>query len=726
MLEEASLVTNGFSARYGQAISGLINVVTKDGGDRWQGRTAYETDRPLPAGWDYGLDRLVVGGDGPLWHGVRALAVLDASGRLDAEPVDAPAATDPRDPRSASPWLLPHNSGETYDAAAKVTIPVGSREMLRLLGLRSLEQRMLYDPAFKYDEGLAPARRISGSLASAQWQHRSSPEARLPLFLDLRVGYYGREFLRGTAADSERYRFGAFTGEPLHIVGEDIARTGDTVLARSPIPGLVPPDFSQHTPWGVPAFFLGGGSRGEVAWNRFRELRGQADFNLGLGPDADLYFGGSLARQRVQTFERALGYLPVGNTVPPAVTANFSPQIAALYTEWQQRAKDLGLTVGLRYDQFDPRALLQGGRLGARRTLSPRFAVSAPLKGATFVASFGRFAQSPDFQYLVDAAFDDTARTGRFRRGNPDLGFETATQFEFSVRARPSVSTSLRVNVYVKRLDGLVASVPLGVNPDSSIFGNADFGSVKGIELVAERDLRDWWGVRASYTLQSATATATNAFQLLKVIHVDAITGDTTFPARVEFPLDFDRRHSLTVILQARVPESARLPPRALFRGLEGALIVRYASGLPFSRTNARGDTLIGLPNSARLPPQATVDALLRRRVKLLGRSLGMYFDVRNLLNRRNVVAVRRDTGEPAVAAATLQALAQGAYAAHPEPIPYESPRYRPWADLDHNGFVDGAAEMMPLYLAAARDFTQPLLSYGPPRLVRLGVELVF
>ena len=32
----------------------------------------------------------------------------------------------------------------------------------------------------------------------------------------------------------------------------------------------------------------------------------------------------------------------------------------------------------------------------------------------------------------------------------------------------------------------------------------------------------------------------------------------------------------------------------------------------------------------------------------------------------------------------------------------------------------------MPLYVAAARDFTQPLFAYGPPRLVRLGMELVF
>ena len=47
MLTEATLVTNGFSAKYGQAISGMVNVVTMDGGPRWTGRIAYESDRRL-------------------------------------------------------------------------------------------------------------------------------------------------------------------------------------------------------------------------------------------------------------------------------------------------------------------------------------------------------------------------------------------------------------------------------------------------------------------------------------------------------------------------------------------------------------------------------------------------------------------------------------------------------------------------------------------------------
>ena len=73
-----------------------------------------------------------------------------------------------------------------------------------------------------------------------------------------------------------------------------------------------------------------------------------------------------------------------------------------------------------------------------------------------------------------------------------------------------------------------------------------------------------------------------------------------------------------------------------------------------------------------------------------------------------------------------LDAMAQAAYNANPQAIPYESPRYRAWADLNHDGLIAGASELMPLYLSAAKDFTQPLFQYGPPRLFRLGVELEF
>ena len=221
----------------------------------------------------------------------------------------------------------------------------------------------------------------------------------------------------------------------------------------------------------------------------------------------------------------------------------FSPQSLAGYVEAQARVEDIAITAGLRYDQFDARSDERNASRVARSARSARASRSRPcLSGATVVASYGRFTQAPDYQFLVDAAFDDTTRTGRFRRGNPDLGYEEATQYEFSVRARPRQAISLRVGVYVKRLDGLVASVPLGVNPDRTIFGNADAGSVKGLEVLVEREFVGGFGFRLAYTLQEAKATSTDPFLLNRLIVVDPITGDTTRPARAEFPLDFDRR----------------------------------------------------------------------------------------------------------------------------------------------------------------------------------------
>jgi outer membrane receptor protein involved in Fe transport len=423
-----------------------------------------------------------------------------------------------------------------------------------------------------------------------------------------------------------------------------------------------------------------------------------------------------------------LGYLAVGGDVPPTATSTFSPTSASGYLEAQFRLSDLAFTGGLRYDQFSAGSSLAGETRGSQRRLSPRFAVSTVLRGATFVASYGRFTQPPDYQYLVDAAFDDTTRTGRFRRGNPDIGFEDATQYEFSLRVRPTEGTSLRLGVYVKRLDGLVASVPLGLDPDSTIFGNADAGSVKGAELLFEREMRNGVGVRLAYTLQRATATATDAFLLDRLISVDPITGEIRRPARAEFPLDFDRRHTVTAVLRSRVPDNAGpklLGVRAI-GGLEAAAILHLGSGLPFTRTNATGDTVTGLPNGARLPSTMSIDLLVRRSLKLAGTRGGIYLDLRNLLNRRNIIAVQRSTGLPGLDSAAVTALAEAAYQAHPEEIPYESIRYRSYADVDANGYIRGREELLPLYLAAARDFTQPLFAYGPPRLARLGFEILF
>ncbi|MEO8030106.1 MAG: TonB-dependent receptor [Gemmatimonadota bacterium] len=725
ILAEGSLITNGISARYGQAVSALVELDTRDGTSRWQARTRYETDRPLGAGGDYGLDRAVVSVEGGLAKGVTVLGVADLSGRLDADPVNAPTPDNPHDPRHDQPWLLPHNSGQQVDLAAKLTASLATGMTLRLLGVHSGEERLLYDPAYKYDADLGPARRVTANLLTA---HLQKSLLRSGILADLRVGYYDRQFTYGTADQDPDYSFGAFTSNRLHILGEDLARRQDTASARAPISGYLVPSLSDRTPWGVPAFFMARGSNGTLGWNEFRELRGRLDLSVVTTSNSELFVGAEYQGQKVQTFQRVQAWLPVGDSVPPATAATFHPHAGALYAEYQIRGRDLGLTAGVRYDEFRGREDLPGQAATTKRAVSPRVALSTVLQGATLVASYGRFQQAPDYQYLIDAAFDDTVRTGRFRRGNPDLGFESSTQYELSARIRPKPEISLRVNVYYRRLLGLVASVPLGVRVDSSQFGNEDFGTIKGVEAIVERSMKNHWAARVSYTLQQAQATSTSAFLLRQAWSVNPGNGDTIKPARVEFPLDYDRSRGLVAMVSAESP--ANLGPRLgglrPFGGLQGTVIVQVSSGLPFSKVAPGTDSLIGLPNDYRLPGTQTVDLLLRKVITFGSARGGIYLDVRNLLNHRNTVAIRRDTGMPEALPSTVQQMAEAAYTAHPESIPYESTRYRSWADLNHDGYLEGRNELFPLYLAAAQDYTQPLFAFGPPRLIRMGVEFEF
>ncbi|HEX5005002.1 MAG TPA: TonB-dependent receptor [Gemmatimonadales bacterium] len=728
MVTEASLTTNAFSARYGQALSGVVNVVTRDGGNVWHAQAAYESDRLFTGNADYGLDRLLLQADGPLFAGITFIGVVDATGRLDADPVSAPPPTDPLDPRSSAVAMLPHNSGEQYDIGGKLAIPIGRKQTLRLFGLYGAQQGLLYDQLFKYDLGFAPAQRITGGLVTADYQYASAPDAGTPLVLDVRAGWYGKTFHRGELLEEPDQKYGAFTGTTFHFRGEDIAEALDTAAANGPVPGFGYPEYSTATPWGVPAFFLTGGSRGEIAFNNFEEVRTQIDATIGVGHSSDLYLGAQYLAQQVQTFQRTDAWAPVGGDVPPATASDFNPHAGSLYAEAQARLSDLAFTGGVRYDFFDPGADLNNDELGARGSLNPRFAVSTVLSGATLVASYGKFSMPPDLQFLVDATFDDSTRTGRYRRGNPNLGFETSTQYEFSLRLRPQANIGLRLGAYYKRLDGLVSSIPLGVNPDSSIFGNSDYGSVKGLEILATRPVINGWGLQVSYVLQSATATSTNPFLRLQLPTIDPGTGDTIYPGRVEYPLDYDRRHALTAVFQSQLSRSAG--PTVLgghpMGALETAVVLRYASGLPYTLTNTAGDTLLSDVNGLRLPSYTTFDLLIRKPIPFGSNFASVYLDIRNFFNVSTVQYVRQDTGTPQIDEDMLQAQAQAAYDAHPESIPFESPRYRPYADLDGNGLIEGASELMPMYERAARDYNTPVFQYGQPRLFRLGFEVMF
>ena len=66
-MEEVSVITGGFQAEFGNAQSGLINIVTKEGGTELAGRIQYQTDQVMPRNMDYGFNHLEGSIGGPVF-----------------------------------------------------------------------------------------------------------------------------------------------------------------------------------------------------------------------------------------------------------------------------------------------------------------------------------------------------------------------------------------------------------------------------------------------------------------------------------------------------------------------------------------------------------------------------------------------------------------------------------------------------------------------------------
>jgi Carboxypeptidase regulatory-like domain/TonB dependent receptor-like, beta-barrel/TonB-dependent Receptor Plug Domain len=90
-VEQVDIITGGFQAEYGNVQSGIINIVTKEGGAQYRGNARFTSDGMNPRTSDYGYSQLTAGFGGP----VPAIPNLyfylsgEAQGREDRSPTHA-------------------------------------------------------------------------------------------------------------------------------------------------------------------------------------------------------------------------------------------------------------------------------------------------------------------------------------------------------------------------------------------------------------------------------------------------------------------------------------------------------------------------------------------------------------------------------------------------------------------------------------------------------------
>jgi len=329
-----------------------------------------------------------------------------------------------------------------------------------------------------------------------------------------------------------------------------------------------------------------------------------------------------------------------------------------------------------------------------------------------FRFSYGLVSQPPDFSFFLDTTIGDSLLVDIRRQGNPDLTFERATAWELGISHLLSEAVALDITAFLKDMDNLVTSAFQFAGSGENQFTTGDFGTVRGLELVAHGR---WPGlnVRAGYALQSAKGVTSSAFE---------DPGEGLIERRIEFPLAFDRRHTIDVSVLAG--RSAGMHEQKWGATLTGSI----RSGFPLDRRVAELDSTEEPTVEARLPWTALVNLRISREMGALPGCSGcrwrLIADGRNIIGRDNIIALRRDTGSIAPRLDELLATARQV-PDDMEPIPQESPDYSLLADLNRDGLIV-ASEMQTARFAAALDRSDPSLFFGQAPQLRLGLEVSF
>ncbi len=749
-LQELSVVTNGFSAEYGQALSGVINLVTKEGGRKHEGAVRITSDGFLPDDHTYGYNRLEASVGGPLDDSARLryFLSLDGEGSMDSDPVSVGVLR----PDGSTINRLPHNEGDDLNLFGKLSYWATKDLKFTWSWLSSRNQQRFFDPHYKYNLDNTLSQRSKGNLINFTMSRiRSSSSSRASI-IDARISFYRNDRYLGVLEegyfDDRSVLFG-FTFSDYRFRGEEFVEMDPVgqLGAGGAIPGYEVPTATGENGYGVQdtSIFIDAGQNPLVVRQLYEFVDIGIDWDNRFEQDFALKTGAELKLNHSKTFQRLNAYQPGG--LPNFI--EFYPVLGASYVQGQITAPGLVIDLGLRFDMFLPRIDYPENfsfpALGIRSSenkfaLNPRLGTSIMLGEKDLMRiNYGVFRQTPDFQYLFDIAFTDPFRFGNRRRGNPELQFERTTQYEFAYSRAFTEDLSFTAGMYLKQLENLVASRPTTLiedDPQNARFFNDDFGSVRGIDLILRKRMNEYLGFTVNYTYQEARGMVSDAFQLFSNEVFDPIFREVVDLGKKEFPLDFDQTHTGNLIVEAMIPGnvgrlSAFLLPLSKLRIYS---TFEYGSGLPFTKTKI--DTTIvagrveeelvpfGTPNSERLEPTFMWNARFSRAFDVWNRQFTVFADIRNLLGRQSIIWWDPWTREPWNSEERLRTLAQEATEGAVT-IPAESPDYSPQADLDGDRVLS-IEEQEEAYYRALVDRWTPVLVYNEPRQLRFGLDMRF
>lgn len=297
--------------------------------------------------------------------------------------------------------------------------------------------------------------------------------------------------------------------------------------------------------------------------------------------------------------------------------------------------------------------------------LSPRLGVAYPITERGVIHfSYGIFQQVPEYYrlYIGDQIKLSKSAGTYGPYGNPDLKPERNTMYELGLKQQLTEDLVVDVTGFYRDIRNWISTSPIKTTILSGVsyvtFNNRDFANVRGVTLSVDKKFNNNYAFTVDYTFQIVEGTNSNPEQEFYSQQGGAE------PTKILTPLDWDQRHSLNA---------------NLFVGGNtwgGSLISRIYTGQPYTpvsvtATRTGQSILAGLPNNSRTKPTLlTVDLNLYKNFAYRNLNIQLFMKIFNLLDAENPVVVYGDTGRPDY---TLLLLSQAAQA---DPTWFDNPGY--------------------------------------------------
>jgi outer membrane receptor protein involved in Fe transport len=633
-IQELEVISGTFNAEYGQALSGVVNQVTKDGGDKLTAEfSAYTGDyvsssRSLFPNVDRIRPQDIHNVDGNVSGTLFPGATFFFSGRLYHNDgylygIRTFLPTDLSDfsSNNAAQWIVrksgdgsyvPMNPDKRWTTQAKLTFSLFGDDKLRLNFLHQQHDFRRYNHPYKYNPDGTYFNYEKGNLVSVT---------------------YTKVFNATTY----------FEGS-----GAWFSSREDSYVYEDPYDSRFP-DYTRGLATGGSSFFTGGAENLHLH-SEARYLGGKADLVSQMTQEHQIKAGVEAKVHRIWIHNFGIRNDQSTNFKPQPAEFGSSqfahtilrPQQYAAYIQDKMEFEDFIVNLGARFDYFNPKGKILVDQLrlnsspqlvdaGTESQISPRVGISYPVtdRGVLHI-SYGHFFQVPQFNLMyLNPTYNINATTS-FQVGNPGLKSQRTVAYELGVQQQLSADIRIDVTGYYKDFRNLIGTEVYDIGNGNlySQYVNRDYGNAKGIIISLEKRHTHGFSATLDYTFQIAQGNASDP----NAVFLDNQTSPPRESQKQLAPLDWDRKHSLNLTATAGTLDDFTF-----------TLIGKLGSGLPYTPSQSNQRT--GLVNSETRPTTVSADLYVTKYFDFFGNPINVFAKIYNVFETKNELDVFTDTG---------------------------------------------------------------------------------